>query len=108
MARIEYPPASITDLEQIGDYIANTLKNPSSALNTINKIQDSIDRLADFPSSGAPLSSIVEQDTDYRFLVCGKYLAFHHAHEDRVYIDRILYGKRDYLSILLHANADSQ
>ena len=108
MARIEYSPASIADLEQIGDYIANTLKNPSAALNTVNKVQDSIERLCDFPLSGAPLSSIVEMDTDYRFLVCGNYLAFHHAREDSVYIDRILYGKRDYISILFRDSSEPE
>lgn len=107
MARIEYSPASIDDLEQIGDHIANVLKNPSAALNTVNKIQDSIDRLTDFTLLGAPLSSIVKIDTDYRFLVCANYIVFYHAREDSAYIDRILYGKRDYIAILFRDVTDS-
>ena len=35
-----------------------------------------------------------------RFLVIGKYLAFYRIVENEVYIDRILYGGRDYLRIL--------
>ena len=100
MPKINYSGSAVRDLEQIGDYIAKQLKNPQAALDTINKIQDTIDKLADFPLIGAPLSSIYEIDTDYRFLVCGNYLAFYRPQESEVLIDRILYGRRDYLAIL--------
>ena len=40
----------------------------------------------------------------YRYLVCGSYLAFYHVHNEEVIVDRILYGRRDYLSILLVKN----
>ena len=101
MADIRYSTVAINDIEQIGDYITEILKNPVAALNTVKKIQDAIDKLADFPLIGASLSSIVEIDTDYRFLVCGNYLVFYHLQAaDNVYIDRVLYGRRDYLAIL--------
>jgi plasmid stabilization system protein ParE len=87
-------------LEQIGDSIAIQLQSSQAALNTINKIQDKIDALADFPLIGAQLSSIYDIATDYRFLVCGRYLAFYRPQDTVVLIDRILYGRRDYLAIL--------
>jgi len=101
VAKIKYSTVAIHDMEEIGDYIAERLKNPIAALNTVNKIQNAIDGLTEFPLMGTPLSSIVEIDTDYRFLVCGNYLAFYNVQEDSVYIDRVLYGKRDHLTILL-------
>ncbi|MCL2820682.1 MAG: type II toxin-antitoxin system RelE/ParE family toxin [Oscillospiraceae bacterium] len=100
MARIDYSPLSLLDLEQIGDYIENELMSPQAAFNTVNKIQDLIDKLSIFPLMGATLKSIVNADIDYRVLVCDNYLAFYHTDEIVVYIDRILYGKRDYLAIL--------
>ena len=100
MTKISYSVAAIKDLEQIGDYIAEQLKNPQAALNTVDKIQDAINKLANFPLIGTPLSSIYEVDTDYRFLVCGNYLAFYHPQENEVLIDRILYGRQSYLVIL--------
>jgi addiction module RelE/StbE family toxin len=101
VANISYSNAAIKDLEQIGDYIAEQLKNPGASLNTVNKIQNKIDTLSDFPLIGSPLSSIYEITTDYRFLVCGNYLAFYRPQDnDDVLIDRILYGRRDYLAIL--------
>ena len=100
MANVQYSGAAIGDLEQIGDYIAEDLQNPQAALNTVSKIQDAIDKLAEFPLIGVPLSSVAGIDTDYRFLVCGNYLAFYRPLESDVLIDRILYGRRDYLAIL--------
>jgi plasmid stabilization system protein ParE len=105
MAEIRYSPAAIRDLEQTGDYIAQTLNSPMAALNTVSKIQDSIDKLAYMPLIGAHLSSIanIDEDTEYRVLVCGKYLAFYRVlDDDSVEIIRILYGRRDYLSILFN------
>ena len=98
IVKINYSRAAIRDLEQIGDHIAEQLKNPQAALNTVNKIQSAIDKLADYSLIGAPLSSVY--DTDYRFLVCGNYLAFYRARESEVLIDRILYGRQDYIVIL--------
>lgn len=100
MAKIRYSAVAIQDLEQIGDYIADTLKSPIAALNTVNKIQDTVDKLADFPFIGSLLSGVVKTETNYRFLVCGNYLVFYRAQTDSVYISRVLYGRRDYMAIL--------
>ena len=88
------------DLEQINSYIEQELMSPKAALNTIRKIQDSIDNLSDFPLMGTLLSPITQADTDYRFLPCGNYITFYRTDEITVYIDRILYGKRDYITVL--------
>jgi addiction module RelE/StbE family toxin len=100
MNKIKYSKAAIKDLEEIGDYIAKQLKSPKTALKTVNEIQDKINKLNDFPYIGKPLSAVVNFDTDYRFLGCGGYLAFYRSLEGEVFIDRILYGKRDYISVL--------
>ncbi|MEW6696122.1 MAG: type II toxin-antitoxin system RelE/ParE family toxin [Bacillota bacterium] len=100
MAKIRYSAAAMQDLEEIGDYIADTLKSPIAALNTVNKIQDAVDKLADFPFIGSLLSGVVKTETNYRFLVCGNYLVFYRAQTDSVYISRVLYGRRDYMAIL--------
>ena len=49
---------------------------------------------------GAPLSSIVDIETDYRFLVCGNYTAFYRYDEKFVYVIRVLYSRRDFMKIL--------
>jgi plasmid stabilization system protein ParE len=89
------------DLEDIGDYIAKKLKSPQAALNTIRGIKKAIGKLEDFPLIGTPLSSIVNVDTDYRCVGYGNYLAFYRPVGDNVYVDRVLYGRRDYITIIL-------
>jgi len=67
---------------------------------------DAIDRSADFAEMGALLHSVADVQSDYRFLVCGNYLAFYRVDENAVYIDRILIGRRDYLRILFGNTAE--
>lgn len=100
MAKVKYSHAALRDLEQIGDYIADNLKNLSAAQNTLDMIQGKIAKLADFPKIGVHLSAYYEDVGGYRYLVCGNYLAFYREVMENVHIDRILYGKRDYISIL--------
>ena len=45
---------------------------------------------------------------EYRMLVCGKYLAFYRIGGDVVYVDRIQYGRRDYLTILFQEQQDEE
>ena len=100
VAKIHYSWLATQDLEKIGDYITEDLKSPIAALNIVNRIQDAIDKLADFPKSGVPLAVHYDTAGNHRFLVCGSYLAFYRVVDDVVYIDRIIYGRRDYLKIL--------
>lgn len=43
---------------------------------------------------------------EYRYIICGSYMVFHHYQEDTVYIDRVLYGRRDYMAILFGAQLE--
>ena len=61
---------------------------------------DAVDQLADFAEVGAPLTSVADIESDYRFLVTGNYLTFYRVYENGVFVDRVLYGRRDYLRIL--------
>ena len=61
---------------------------------------DTVDKLNDFPERGPPLSSITDIESAFRFLVCGNYIAFYHLNGEIVSIDRVLYGKRDYIRVL--------
>jgi len=100
VAKIKFSQLAYLDLEQLGDYISENLHSPIAARNTVNRIQTAIDMLIDYPEFGAPLSSRNNIADGYRFLVCGSYLAFYRFVDDCVYIDRILYGRRDYMRIL--------
>ena len=100
MADISFSPEAVSDLQQPKAYITDELCNEQAAVNTIAKITSRIRELAAFPEMGAPLSSIVDFETDYRFLVCGNYTAFYRFENQTVYIVRVLYGRRDFMRIL--------
>ena len=104
MAKINYSPTAFEDLREIKSYISEELCSEPAAINTIEKIMKRIRQLADFPDLGAPLSSIIDLEVPYRFLVCGNYIAFYKTDADNVYIIRVLYGKRNYMQILFGRN----
>ena len=93
------------DLSEIKAYIAEDLENPQAALSTITKITKTIRMLQDHALIGTPLSAVADVNSDYRYLVSGNYMVFYRVAGKDVFIDRVLYGRRDYLRILF---ADTQ
>lgn len=64
---IIWSPNSLLDIEEIGDYIA--LDSPTDASSFINKIIDSVERLAEFPESG----QVVFENPIFRHVTCQNY-----------------------------------
>lgn len=100
MNKLHLSPAVQRDLMSIKKYITEGLENPSAALSTVGKITKSMCVLLDHAQAGAHLSSIADVDESYRFLVSGKYMIFYRVEGNDVHVDRVLYGRRDYLRIL--------
>ena len=96
------------DLVEIKQYIAEDLDSPSAATHTVKGILKGISRLKEQSGIGAVLSSIVPVKSEYRFLVYGNYLTFYRVIGQDVYIDRILYGRRNYLAGLFGDALDSE
>ena len=61
---------------------------------------DKTEALRDFPYSGTPLDVISRIHSDYRFVTANSFLAFYRVHDGVVYIDRVLYERRDCLRVL--------
>jgi toxin ParE1/3/4 len=100
MVKINISPLAQNDLLEIKEYVTNELVNTSAAIKIVKKILDRILELENFPQMGANLSAIVKFDTKYRYLVCDSYLIFYRYEEQSVFVDRVLYAKRDYLKVL--------
>jgi len=98
--KIHYAVEARRDLDDIWDYIVTDLCNTSAAERVVHAILDAVDQLENFSAMGALLASIANVDGDYRFLISGNDLIFYRVSEMNVYVDRILYGRRDYLRIL--------
>ncbi len=100
MNKLCLSPEAQADLEEIKAYIAEELENPSAALATVSRITKNMRLLQTHALVGAPLSSVADVESDYRFLVSGNYMVFYRAYGNTVYVDRVLYGRRDYLRVL--------
>lgn len=99
MAKIVVSSEARKDLTDIGDYIAYKLRNKTAAKNMLDRIRIVVMSLKQFPESGTPLD-LPNLNNVYRYLVCGSYMVFYHLSENMAYVDRILYARRDYLSLL--------
>ena len=100
MVKINFSPDALEDMKEIKAYITDELCSEQSAINTIQKIMNRIRQLEEFPEMGAPLSSIIQLQVPYRFLVCGNYTAFYKVEGDEVHIIRVLYNRRNFMQIL--------
>ena len=106
--KIYYSPEAKRDLDDIWEYVESELSNPAAARKVINRIMDDVDQLGLFPSLGAKLSSITDAETDYRYIVSGNYMTFYRISQNDIYVDRILYGRRDYLRVLFGEMTESE
>lgn len=103
MAKVVLAPVARNDLAEIKQYISMELHNPSSAERVVASISKKLHGLQQFPEMGAVLDARTGS-APYRYLVCGHYIAFYRVKDDTVYVDRILYGRRDYIALLFGAD----
>lgn len=101
MNKLHFAPEAQNDLAEIQTYIAEKLDNSQAAQTTVGNIMKCIRLLLNHSLVGAPLATIVDVGSDYRFLVSGNYMVFYRVNGTNVFIDRVLYRRRDYLRILL-------
>lgn len=98
--KLYYSPEALKDLDEIWEYISLETCNLKAADRTIGQITAAVDRLEDFAQIGTLLSAVTEIEGEYRFLVAGKYLVFYREENHKVFIDRVLHSKRNYLRVL--------
>ena len=95
-ARIDYAPLAIRDLDRV---YAEVLEASGSEETAGQYVIDLMDKIADkreFPKSGAPLY-YEGGFTGYDFVVFKAYMAFYRVQEDRIFVDRIVFGRSDYM-----------
>ena len=88
------------DLKGIQDYISDDQESPLSAIKVIDKILDRIEDLLLFPDTGTLLYPKVDFPTNYRYARAAGYLIFYRHEKSHIFVDRIIHGKRDYITVL--------
>lgn len=100
MNKVSYSPMALNDLDDIWEYITYRLSAPNAAEKTINGILDAVDRLNDHSKLGAPLYFESGLFSGYRYVRYKEYIAFYRISGNDVMVDRVIYGRRDYMTIL--------
>jgi len=79
MHKIRVNPMATEDLIGIRTYITKELENSTVAVNVVRNIIDSYEQLKTFPMMGVDLSTKVNVQTDFKYLVSGRYIVFYRA-----------------------------
>lgn len=89
--RIVYSPRAVTDLAEIGDYLAE--RNPRTAAAVEQRIRTIVELIARFPASGR----VLEERTAVRVIPLGNYpyRIFYTAAGDEMIILHIRHGARE-------------
>ena len=96
------------DLKEIQSYIAEDKESPQTAVRVIEKILDRIETLLSFPDSGTQLSPKVDFPTNYRYLREAGYHIFYRHEDNKIFVDRVIHGKRNYLVILFPKSEEEE
>ena len=98
-------PRAYTDLEEIKSYISDSLQASDSAKIILSDILKSIRSLNELPERGAPLDTIIDVKTDYRFIQSHNYIIFYRVEGTCVFISRVLYKHRNFLKVFFSDSA---
>jgi toxin ParE1/3/4 len=96
--KVRILPAAQEDMAEIVDYL-NTL-SPQSALRYYDMLVEKIESLSNMPERCAMARDAQLHLRGYRFMVVGNYLVFFLIVGETVQVRRILYGRRQYESLL--------
>jgi plasmid stabilization system protein ParE len=91
---VRYLPAAEQDLLDVLDYIGRD--NPDAARAFVDRVEQTIGRLAFFPRSGPQPRDLRLRRLGYRVLVVDDYLVFYVLIRRTVQIRRVIHGARRY------------
>ena len=97
--KIEYSRTAIRDLDRVWAEVLEASKDYEITERYIEELLDKVEAKADYPKAGSPLY-YENSFTGYYFVVFKAYIAFYRLESDRMLIDRVLFGRSDYLRIL--------
>ena len=97
--RVEYSQAAIRDLDRIWNEVYEASKEADIATRYVDGLMDCVAEKRAFPKSGAPLY-YENGFTGYYYVVFKAYMAFYRIVEERILVDRVVFGRSDYMRII--------
>ena len=96
---VSYSKAAIRDLDRVWTEVFEVSKSYDITERYIDDLMDKVDAKADYPESGTPLY-FENRFTGYYFVVFKAYMAFYRVEKDVILVDRVLFGRSDYIRYL--------
>ena len=105
---VEYSKAAVRDLDRVwsevfSDRVWSEVFRASRSYDIteryLNDLMDKVESKSEYPLSGAPLY-YEDRFTGYYYVVFKEYLAFYRLESKRILVDRVLFGRSDYIRIL--------
>ena len=97
--QVEYSKAAIRDLDRVWAEVFEVSKDIEITERYIEDLLDKVEKKSAYPKSGSPLY-YENSFTGYYFVVFKAYLAFYRLEKETMLVDRVLFGKSDYMRIL--------
>lgn len=95
--KIVFSKKSEQQIDEIYQYALSKSNDEDTAKQYVNELIDKTEILKKHAFVGRQLEIIDNIVTQYRFLIYKDYLMFYRVDENKVYIDRILSSKTDYV-----------
>lgn len=95
--KIVFSKKSEQQINEIYQYVLSRSNDEDTAKQYVNELIDKTEILKKHAFVGRQLEIIDNIVTQYRFLIYKDYLMFYRVDENKVYIDRILSSKTDYV-----------
>jgi toxin ParE1/3/4 len=103
MAQVIWTEPALSDLDAIAEYIA--LDKPSAAVNLVQKVFSSTDRLEQFPESGRKPPEL--KKARYLEIIVNPCRIFYRIEDDKIYILYVMRSERTLRKYLLNARPNS-
>ncbi len=97
MMKLKINPQVYDDLAEIKDYISED--SPEEAVKVVRKILDDMERLKDFPDSGAKLSNKLSFNVKHRYIITYSYATIYYVEEDSVIVTTVIHLARDFSAL---------
>ena len=95
--KVVFSKKSELQIEEIYQYVLSKSNDEGTAKKFVNELIDKTEILKTQAFVGRQLEIIDNIVTQYRFLIHKDYLIFYRVDDSKVYIDRILNAKTDYV-----------
>ncbi len=98
--KVKYSDVAIKDISRMTNDVFAACLDKRTTNEYVNGLIKKINEKAVFPESGIPLL-LSKKPTEHRYIIYKSYLAFYRIKGNDLIVERVLFGKSEYLKYLL-------